>query len=159
VADAYAVAGTRRGERRVVVFVVHRPAEDATVTELRRFVKGKVDMDWVPREFVELDALPRDARGEVDAAALPDPFSDDDGHVAPRTPTEKLIADIWQDVLGVKRVGLHDNFFDIGGHSLLAIRAITAVRRHTGAQLNQAIMVLQTLEQVARECDLRARPA
>jgi acyl transferase domain-containing protein len=159
VADAYAVAGTRRGERRVVVFVVHRPAEEATVTELRRFVKGKVDMDWVPREFVELDALPRGARGEVDAAALPDPFSDDDVHVAPRTPTEKLIADIWQDVLGVKRVGLHDNFFDIGGHSLLAIRAITAVRRRTGAQLNQAIMVLQTLEQVARECDLRARPA
>ncbi|MCZ8102377.1 MAG: SDR family oxidoreductase [Burkholderiales bacterium] len=159
VADAYAVAGTRRGERRVVVFFVHRRAEEATVTELRRFVKGKVDMDWVPREFVELDALPRGARGEIDAAALPDPFSDDDGHVAPRTPTEKLIADIWQDVLGVKRVGLHDNFFDIGGHSLLAIRAITAVRRRTGAQLNQAIMVLQTLEQVARECDLRARPA
>jgi hypothetical protein len=159
VADAYAVAGTRRAERRVVVFVVHRPGQEATVTELRRHVKGRVALDWVPREFIELDALPRDARGEVDAAALPDPFSDDDGHVAPRTPTEKLLAGIWQEVLGVKRVGLHDNFFDIGGHSLLAIRVITAVRRRTGAQLNQAIMVLQTLEQVARECDLRAPAA
>jgi hypothetical protein len=143
----------RPGERRVVAYLVYDPAEHATVTELRRFVKAKVELDFVPRAFVELDELPRKANGDVDFAVLPDPFGPGDDHVAPRSDTEKMIADIWQDVLGVKRVGVYDNFFDVGGHSLLSIRVITKVKKQTGVQLNQAIMVLQTLEQVAKECE------
>ncbi|MDP7269740.1 MAG: SDR family NAD(P)-dependent oxidoreductase [Gammaproteobacteria bacterium] len=143
----------RPGERRVVAYLVYDPAEHVTVTELRRFVKGRVDLDFVPRAFVELDELPRKANGDPDYAALPDPFGPGDDHIAPRTNTEKLIADIWQDVLRVKRVGVYDNFFDVGGHSLLSIRVITKVKKQTGVQLNQAIMVLQTLEQVAKECE------
>ncbi|MDP6435915.1 MAG: SDR family NAD(P)-dependent oxidoreductase [Gammaproteobacteria bacterium] len=143
----------RPGERRVIAYLVYDPAEHATVTELRRFVKGKVELDFVPRAFVELDELPRKSNGDPDYTALPDPFGPGDDHIAPRTDTEKMIADIWQDVLGVKRVGVYDNFFDVGGHSLLSIRVITKVKKQTGVQLNQAIMVLQTLEQVAKECE------
>ena len=75
--------------------------------------------------------------------------------MAPRSETEKTIAKTWQEVLGIDRVGLHDNFFDVGGHSLLAMRVIVRTEKKLGVRLNNAIMVLQTLEQVAAECDKR----
>jgi hypothetical protein len=75
--------------------------------------------------------------------------------VAPVTDMQKAIAAIWREVLGIDRVGLHDNFFDIGGHSLLGVRVISRIEKKTGARLNQAIMVLQTLEQIASECERR----
>jgi surfactin family lipopeptide synthetase A/lichenysin synthetase A len=69
---------------------------------------------------------------------------------------QKAVAAIWREVLGVERVGLHDNFFDIGGHSLLGVRVISRIEKQLGVRLNQAIMVLQTLEQIAQECERRA---
>jgi acyl carrier protein len=87
---------------------------------------------------------------------LHDPFGLADDHIAPRTETEKAIAAIWRDALGLERVGVRDNFFDLGGHSLLAVRAIVRLEKAIGARLNQAIMVLQTLEQIAAEIDRTA---
>ncbi len=69
--------------------------------------------------------------------------------------TEQAIAEVWRDVLGIERIGIHDNFFDIGGHSLLAVRVITRIDKRLGVRLNQANMVLQTLEQLAAECAKR----
>jgi hypothetical protein len=66
-----------------------------------------------------------------------------------------MIAEIWKDVLGIGRVSVYDNFFDAGGHSLLAVRVVTRIDKKLGVRLNQAIMVLQTLEQIAAECDKR----
>jgi acyl carrier protein len=109
----------------------------------------------VPQNIVELDALPVDANGAVDRARLHDPFGVADDYVAPRTETEKIIAKTWQEVLGIDRVSLHDNFFDVGGHSLLAMRVIVRTEKKLGVRLNNAIMVLQTLEQVAAECEKR----
>jgi acyl carrier protein len=82
-----------------------------------------------------------------------------DDHVAPRTETEKVIAEIWKEVLGIGRVSVYDNFFDAGGHSLLAVRVVTRIDKKLGVRLNQAIMVLQTLEQIAAECDKRRGPS
>ena len=145
----------RPGERRLLAHVVWQPDRHATVSELRRFLRGRLSEDRVPQNIVELDALPVDANGALDRARLHDPFGIADDYVAPRTETEKVIAKTWQEVLGIDRVGLHDNFFDVGGHSLLAMRVIVRTEKKLGVRLNNAIMVLQTLEQVAAECEKR----
>jgi acyl transferase domain-containing protein len=154
VAEAVAVAKKGRGgERRLLGYVAYAPGESATVSELRRHAKKNLPSHLVPGNFLDVDEFPRTAAGEVDVAQLPDPFAPVDDHVPPRTETEKRIAAIWTEVLGVDRVGIHDNFFDIGGHSLLGVRVITRIHRELGARLDQATMVLQTLEQIAARCD------
>ena len=145
----------RPGELKLVAYVVFAPGENATVSDLRRFLKSRLPEHLVPSTFVELDALPVHTDGTVDREALPDPFGAADDYVAPRTDTEILIAEIWRDVLGLNRISVYDNFFDAGGHSLLAVRVVTRIDKKLGVRLNQAVMVLQTLEQIAAECDKR----
>ena len=145
----------RPGERRLLAHIVFESGHPGTVSELRKQLRKQLASDLVPQNFNELTELPRDANGAVNRSALEDPFGLSDDFVAPRTETEKSVARIWQEVLGVDRVGLYDNFFDIGGHSLLAMRVIVRTEKKLGARLNNAIMVLQTLEQVAAEVDKR----
>lgn len=161
VAEAFALAKSGRGgERRLLAYVVFTAGESATVSELRRHAKKNLPAHLVPGNFIELDSFPRNSDGGIDAGALPDPFGPVDDHVAPRTEMEKRIAAIWRDVIGVDDIGAHDNFFDIGGHSLLAVRVITRIDREMGVRLDQAVMVLQTLEQIAARCerDMAAAP-
>ncbi len=148
----------RPGDVKLVAYCIVEEGRHVTVSELRRFLKGRLPAALVPSTFVTLDALPLTPDGFVDRAALPDPFGAADDHVAPRTDTEKLVADIWTEVLGVERVSVHDNFFDVGGHSLLAVRVVTKIDKRLGVRLNQATMILQTLEQIAAECDRRRGP-
>jgi acyl carrier protein len=72
---------------------------------------------------------------------------------APRTPTERRIAAIWREVLGVDAVQIHDNFFDIGGHSLLSVRVIAKIESALGCRLDYRVMFLENLEQIAARCD------
>ena len=143
----------RPGQIRLVAYIVRDEAEEATVSELRRYVKAKLAADQVPASFQDVDEIPRDEEGEVRADQLHDPFADDDSFVAPRTPAEILVGEIWREVLGVEAVSVYDNFFDIGGHSLLSMRVVNKVAKKTTVRLNQAIMVLQTLEQIAGEVE------
>ncbi len=145
----------RPGELKLVAYVVFASGEQATVSDLRRFLKSRLPEHLVPSTFVDLHALPTHGDGSVDRAALPDPFGAADDYVAPRTDVEILIAEMWKDVLGIGRVSVYDNFFDVGGHSLLAVRVVTRIDKKLGVRLNQAVMVLQTLEQIAAECDKR----
>ncbi|WP_368662659.1 phosphopantetheine-binding protein [Kitasatospora sp. NA04385] len=85
----------------------------------------------VPHAFVPLDALPLTPNGKLDRRALPVPSpgaGTSAAHVPPRTEAEELVAEVWQEVLGVDGVGAHDDFFDLGGHSLLATRVIARLR-------------------------------
>jgi hypothetical protein len=148
----------RTGDMRRVAYIVYDATEHATVSELRRYLKGRLMPHLVPSAYIELDVLPLLASGEIDQKALPDPFGLEDTYVAPTTPLQKTLAQIWQDVLGISRVGIHDNFFDIGGHSLLAMRVISKLDKKTGVRLDNAIMVLHTLEQIAAECERRSGP-
>ena len=75
----------------------------------------------IPTSFVELNALPLTASGKVDRRALPRPGAPDRSAVAPRTPAEAALVDVFASVLGVESVGVHDNFFTIGGDSILAL--------------------------------------
>lgn len=160
VADAAAVAHAHGGgSARVVAFVVYAAAERATVSELRRSLRDRLAEALVPGNFVEMTAIPRGPDGTVDRTRLPDPFAPVDDYVAPRTATETIIADIWRRLLGLERVGVHDNFLDVGGHSLVGIRALLQIEKRTGVRLHPNVLTLQTLEQLAAECDRRAGEA
>jgi amino acid adenylation domain-containing protein len=112
------------GEKRLVAYVV--TSANSHVSEFRSYLKSKLPDYMMPAAFVMLDSLPLTVNGKVDRRALPLPeIARPDlqvNYVAPRTKLEQEIAKIWQDVLQVEKVGLHDNFFDLGGHSLLVIR-------------------------------------
>jgi hypothetical protein len=86
----------------------------------------------IPSAFVLLESLPLTSSGKIDRRALPVPDNGrpdlDKDFVAPRTPIEKALAEIWKRVLRLKQVGVYDNFFDLGGHSLLAIQIISQLR-------------------------------
>ena len=138
---------------KLAAFVVYEPGEQATVSELRRFLRERLPEDMVPQHFEELDALPLAANGAVDRSALVNPFGPSDDFVAPRTATEKTIGQIWSELLGMDRISVYDNFLDVGGHSLLAMRALAKIGKKTGVRLNPSVMNLQTLEQIAAQVD------
>ena len=117
----------RPGDRRLVAYCVSSRNAVWNVSELSRHLRTKLPDYMVPAVFVRLEALPLTPSDKIDRRALPLP---DDlrpqletGYVAPRNPIEEQLASIWCKVLGVERVGIHDNFFDLGGHSLLAVRS------------------------------------
>ncbi len=113
--------------KKLVAYLV--PTIDTTIklSELRRFIREKLPEYMVPSAFVTMDEFPLTPNGKVDRFALPPPTSDrledDINYVSPTTNLEKVIASIWEEVLNVDRVGLNDNFFDMGGHSLLVAKA------------------------------------
>ncbi|HEU0298032.1 MAG TPA: amino acid adenylation domain-containing protein, partial [Longimicrobium sp.] len=130
---AEAVAALRpdaAGERRLVAYLV--PAGGGAVpaaADLRAHLGATLPDYMIPGVFVALDRLPLTANGKVDHRALPEPErAAGRDHVPPTTPAEEAIARIWAEELGVERVGVHDNFFEIGGHSLLVARLFARIR-------------------------------
>jgi acyl carrier protein len=110
----------------------------------------------VPSFFVELDAMPLTQNLKIDRLALPRTFGTPelrDRHVPPASATEQGIAQIWQDVLGIDRVSADANFFDVGGHSLLAMKVIARIEAALGLRLNPRVLMLDTLQQMAAACD------
>jgi thioesterase domain-containing protein len=115
---------TQFGDKQLVAYVV-MPAE-SSVADLRADVKEQLPSYMVPAHIVKLDSLPLTANGKIDRKALPAPDAEtimrSETYVVPETPTEKELAKIWSELLGLEQVGIHDDFFEVGGHSLLAIR-------------------------------------
>jgi hypothetical protein len=112
----------------------------------------------IPPTFVPLTALPLTANGKLDTRALPPatvaPRDDGIPYVTPRTPTETLVAAVWKNVLRVERVGAHDNFFYLGGHSLLGTQAVARIERLVGLPLPlRQLFVHPTLETFSRAVD------
>jgi amino acid adenylation domain-containing protein len=135
------------GEQRLVAYVVtakdeRRTANDegadssfvprpsSSVQELRSFLRTRLPEVMVPATYLVLDALPLTPSGKLDRQALPAPAESatSAAYVAPRTPTEEIVADQWAQLLGLARVGRDANFFDQGGHSLLATQVIARIR-------------------------------
>ncbi|HYU33714.1 MAG TPA: amino acid adenylation domain-containing protein [Thermoanaerobaculia bacterium] len=130
----------RAGDKRLVAYVVPAEGEARTAPagELKGALQRTLPDHMVPSIFVVLAALPLTATGKVDRRALPAPEEGDfqrGEHVAPRTELERRLCEIWQEVLGVERVGIADSFFDLGGHSLLATRVVSRVRSALGREL------------------------
>nr|WP_307731364.1 amino acid adenylation domain-containing protein [Microseira wollei] len=114
------------GDRRLVAYIVPRLKEAISVSELRSFLKEKLPEYMIPSAFVMLAAMPLTINGKVDRQALPIPENlRPDLAVAyesPQTQVERIIANLWQEVLHLEKVGIYDNFFDLGGHSLLLVQ-------------------------------------
>ncbi|MGJ5672511.1 MAG: non-ribosomal peptide synthase/polyketide synthase [Nostochopsis sp.] len=117
-------------DKRLVAYVVANQDCSPTIGELRQFVKAKLPDYMIPNAFVILESLPLTSNGKVDRRALPAPdsYSNSDKYIAPRTPIEELLAQIWAQVLKVEQVGIDNNFFELGGHSLLATQLVSRIR-------------------------------
>lgn len=127
-----------QGERQLVAYIV-KGASALNAEQLRAFLKVRLPEFMIPPVIVMLDALPLTANGKIDRNALPAPDRSRPElravFQAPRTPTEQQIADIWKTALDVDRVGIDDNFFDLGGHSLLMTRVHARLRSTMAASL------------------------
>jgi amino acid adenylation domain-containing protein len=130
-ACAVVARGDHGGEPTLVAYVV-APKDQVGAAELRAFLAEHLPTALVPSTFVFLDCLPLTPNGKLDRRALPAPEEGvgavEQPYVAPRTPIERLLAGMWAEVLGVPRVGVHDDFFGLGGHSLRATQIIARAR-------------------------------
>jgi amino acid adenylation domain-containing protein len=121
------------GDKRLVAYVVGSGTTAPDVSALRSHLQARLPEYMAPSSFVVLDALPLTPNGKVDRRALPALEVGEglarQGYVAPRTPAEEVLCGLWCEVLKVDRVGIHDNFFALGGHSLVAMQLILRVRR------------------------------
>jgi len=119
------------GDKRLVAYLVAHSDAAPALSELHGFFKQQLPEFMIPSAFVFLDELPLTPNGKLDRNALPMPDMNrqelDVDFIAPRSQVEKQLAEIWCDVLRINRVGIHDNFFDLGGQSLLATQIITRV--------------------------------
>jgi amino acid adenylation domain-containing protein len=122
------------GEKHLVAWVVGEPE-----VPLREHLRARLPEVMVPSAFIRLKVLPLTVNGKIDRRRLPDPdWQRPELHgepVAPRTPVEMMLAELWQDLLGVETVGIHDSFFDLGGHSLKAGQLVLRVRDQLGVEL------------------------
>lgn len=120
------------GRGRLIAYVVPKPATVCQVTELHSFLSNRLPGHMVPSLFVLLEALPLNPHGKVDQRQLPAPETvktERREYTAPRTAVEKILSRIWAEVLNVERVSIHDNFFGLGGDSILSLQLITQARR------------------------------
>ncbi len=125
-------AAVAQRQARVVGYVVG----EVPLADLRTYLRDHLPAGLVPSRIVPLPALPRNGRGKLDRRALPDPPAATGSGPTPLGPLERNIASVWQEVLGVDRVGAHDNFFDLGGHSLLLVRVHQRLLDRIGGPLS-----------------------
>jgi amino acid adenylation domain-containing protein len=127
--------------RQLVAYLVPAKAlgdqvEQAFLDEVRSALKRALPEHMVPAHLLALERLPVTANGKVDLKVLPEPVASSAAYVAPATPLQTQLAEIWAEVLQVERVGLTDNFFELGGHSLLMTQVTVRVRKRLGIEMD-----------------------
>jgi amino acid adenylation domain-containing protein/non-ribosomal peptide synthase protein (TIGR01720 family) len=140
------------GSKRLIAYCVGAGQGALQSADLRSYLKAKLPDYMVPATYMFVDELPLTANGKLDRRALPaveirDSFG---GYTAPRTPTEQLLTGIWQEILGLDRVGIHDNFFELGGDSILSIQIISRVNRAGLGLTVKQLFEWQTIAELAR---------
>ncbi|MBR0987495.1 non-ribosomal peptide synthetase [Bradyrhizobium liaoningense] len=146
------------GDVRLIAHIVAKPGSRISASELREFLKSRLPGHAIPSAFLFLDHMPLNAHGKIDRSALLAPAQQEapgpDATVPARRFTEKVLSDIWIDLLKVESLGVTDNFFDLGGHSLLAGQAMARVARALGVSLPiKTIFEAPTIEGLARRVD------
>ncbi|HEU4881685.1 MAG TPA: amino acid adenylation domain-containing protein, partial [Longimicrobium sp.] len=150
VRECVVIAREDGGERRLVAYAA---GPDAAGADLRAFLKARLPDYMIPTAFVALDEIPLNANGKVDRARLPAPESAgavaEEGYQAPRNRVEQVLAELWAKVLRVERVGIHENFFALGGDSILSIQIIARAAEQGVKVLPRQMFVHQTIAELA----------
>lgn len=155
--QAVAIAAeNERGEKQIVAYVV--AGEEVSSDELRGHLSRKLPVYMIPGAFVFLDAFPLTASGKINRLALPHPSSAQGvtrkEFVAPRTPVEEILAGIWTDVLNVTEIGVNDDFFGLGGHSLLLARIAARIREAFNIDLSLRVLFeASTIAELAKRVE------
>jgi amino acid adenylation domain-containing protein len=146
------------GEKRLVAYVVPEAPgeengsrrEELGISELREYLQGKLPEYMVPSAYMWLDKFPLNHNGKIDLKKLPQPDEKirEQEYVGPRNPTEETLCRLWQEVMRVERVGIHDNFFTLGGHSLMAVQVISRIK--SAFAMEMPLSVLFAAPTVAR---------
>ncbi|QRN94792.1 non-ribosomal peptide synthase/polyketide synthase [Archangium violaceum] len=141
------------GNKRLVAYVVAREGQSLEASALKAALKEQLPEYMVPSAFVTLEALPLTSNGKVDRKALPAPdasnLSGAREYVAPRSPVEQTLADVWAQVLRLPRVGIHDNFFELGGDSIISLQIIARARQAGLSLSARQLFQHQTIAELA----------
>ncbi|MBC1312640.1 amino acid adenylation domain-containing protein, partial [Trichormus variabilis PNB] len=140
------------GNKRLVAYVVTSD-ESLSTNQLRQFLKQQLPEYMIPSGFVTLESIPLTPNGKIDRKALPTPDGEiyrESEYVAPRTPIEQTLTNIWQQLLLKEKVSIHDNFFEIGGDSILSIQVVSRAK-NAGIQITpKQIFQNQTIAELAQ---------
>ena len=159
VREAAVVAYERHAEKHLGAYWVPRRYPPPAVSDLRRFLNGRLPDYMVPSVFLMLKALPLTPNGKLDRGALPEPGEKrpelSTEYTGPTQEIEKSLVSIWEEVLDVWPVGIHDNFFELGGHSLLAMRILSAVNDAFGVEVSlRGLLDAPTVAGLAEQIEL-----
>jgi acyl carrier protein len=127
--------GTDASHIKLVAYVVSRQNASLNANELRDHLRRMLPEYMMPAAYIFPDKLPLTANGKVNREALPEPEILSNEYVAPRTPVEVTLAALWSEVLKMERPGIRDNFFESGGHSLLAVQLVSRIREEFKVEL------------------------
>ena len=160
---AVAVREVGPGDARLMAWIVPEDGAAPEGPELQQALRERLPAYMVPASYTRLDTLPRTPNGKLDRRALPVPQAvrgraAGRADLRPSTDFERRLAALWEELLGVQDVSVLDNFFDLGGHSLLTMRVVVRLAQQTGVRLNPGELIAQTLAQVAQACE-RAQAA
>jgi aspartate racemase len=144
------------GDKRLVAYAVAAQGQTPTGGELRSLLKKKLPDYMIPAAFVMLESLPLTPNGKVDRASLPPPDSARQEPEAvftpPRYDVERMLIQIWENLLNVRPIGIKENFFDLGGNSLLAVRMVSEIKKMYGRTIRlSSLFQGATVEQIASE--------
>jgi amino acid adenylation domain-containing protein len=132
------------GQKNLVAYMIAADGERPSVAQLREYLRTKLPEHMTPNQYVWLTEMPLTPNGKINRRALPEPQWSraqlTEHYLAPRTPTETVLADIWRQVLKVERVGVDDDFFELGGHSLLATQIASRVTESLRVELPLSVL-------------------
>ncbi|HTX88204.1 MAG TPA: amino acid adenylation domain-containing protein [Bacteroidales bacterium] len=146
------------GEKSLAAYYISQDRKKIHTQELRRYLKQRLPDYMVPAYFIPMNSFPLTASLKVDRKALPDPGSGEaaelNDYTAPSTPTEKELAKIWMSLLRINRIGVHEDFFEAGGYSIIAVTMMTRIEKTFGVRLPLAMLFEQsTIHQIAKLID------
>jgi hypothetical protein len=143
-------------DQRLVAYILFMPGDSLTNGDMRKHLRNYLPNYMNPQFLVEVESFPLTPNGKVDRNSLPDPLEAVnivDGHFPPDTSTQKAIAKIWSQHLGIEKIGLTDHFFDLGGHSLLAMIVSKDIELLFKISIQSIDLFSNSLEQLAEKID------
>lgn len=153
------VYGESAREKYLCAYFVPLQSQTITIEQLRHFLQEQLPEYMIPSAFVPMESFPLTSNGKVDRRKLPKPTTSrpelSQIYVAPSTPTEEILTAIWQDILGLTKIGVNDNFFTVGGHSLFATQVIAMTRKAFNLELPiRSLFQSPTIAELAKKIEI-----